>query len=173
MKLFAGIAALALLTACRMEPAVDSNKHEAAIPAEAPIKGASAESPLAPETVPDPAPEETPEPAPDLPIDVGTYVEAGVDCGNPPNASWRIWNGEGLSGSTTRACKASPVVQQADGIKVEQTCIDNHSGTPSNSTFVLRPTGRTRFALIGDGGDQSFRLCPGSELPQWLREAKR
>jgi hypothetical protein len=174
VRQFAGIVAIALLTACQAEPSGTDVAPEEAIPDKAADNGVSTGRPTSRSELSLPTPVDTQESAPEIAIDEGTYVEVGVDCGNPPNASWRIWNGEGLSGSTTRACKASPSVGQANGIKVAQTCIDNYSGTPSSTTFVLRATTRNRFALIVEGGgDQVFRLCPPAELPQWLLEAKR
>jgi hypothetical protein len=174
LRPFAGIFGLALLTACQAEPSGNHVAQDELIPDEAAAINVSAGRPTPRVGLSLPTSVEAQETAPELAIDRGTYIEVGVECGNPPNASWRIWNGEGLSGSTTRACKASPVVRQANAIQVEQTCIDNYSGTPSRTTFVLRVTDRNRFALIGEsGGDKTFRLCAPSELPQWLREAKR
>lgn len=123
-------------------------------------------------SAPENAVSETAEPAPDLALKRGYYVAAGADCRQPASPDFRVWDGKGLSGSATRECVLSPVARDARGVKVEQTCVDTYSSKPSSTSFIVQLKGDSRFALIGEGGDQTYRLCPMDEVPNWLKDAK-
>lgn len=108
---------------------------------------------------------ETPADTPEvtLPLQQGHYVISGTDCANPANAAWRIWNGEGLSGSSTRACRAEVTDRDGSTYSVTQSCEDTYSGERSTRDFTLTTT---VLGFTMDG--QPFALCPAETRPDWM-----
>ncbi|WP_327449267.1 hypothetical protein [Brevundimonas sp.] len=140
-------------------------------------------APVAAPDAPVPAPE-APVPAPEapgtppggsgaLPLTPGVYVGEGAGCGRPPNAGFRIYDGRGISGSSTRDCRAT--IKSSDGNvhQVEQSCEDTYSGRRSSlDQRVVIPTPST-FTLTEGGDTETFRLCAAGEAPSYLEDLAR
>ncbi|TNC12918.1 hypothetical protein FF100_14810 [Methylobacterium terricola] len=80
-----------------------------------------------------------------LPLRHGAYVGVGIDCGNPPNAALRTYDGRGLGSAKAADCRdyGGPRPERA----IERA--------------TIRVDGPDRYTrLTGNGGDR-FRSCPG------------
>ena len=104
-----------------------------------------------------------------LPLRPGVYVMHDIDCANPPNAAFRIWNGEGLSGSATRACIAAATRMDDDDYRVENDCENTYDGSRTTETFTLAISGPDRFEKNGQG----FRRCADGTAPGSLEALVR
>ena len=105
----------------------------------------------------------------------GIYVQKGVDCGSPPNASLRRYDGRGISGAHTRACRARILSRRGATYTVAQSCIDAGAGPAPRTTerqVVTVPDALT-FTMRTRGDATTFRYCPASMLPRDLREYAR
>lgn len=103
-----------------------------------------------------------------LPLEPGFYVLAGTDCADPANAAWRYWTGEGLNGSTTKACTMQLKRREGDTFTVEQRCTDTYDQSQSTTMMTLRIESVNRFVLVDDKGDRQFELCENA--PSWLTQ---
>lgn len=105
----------------------------------------------------------------------GIFVAKDVDCGSPPNAAIRLYDGKGISTAHTRACKASVRSKRGSTYTVDQSCIDAGSGPAPR--FVQRQQVVVQDALtftqvIGKGRT-SYRYCPVYQLPKGLQNVLR
>lgn len=106
-----------------------------------------------------------------LPLRRGVYVMTGTDCAAPSNAGFRVFNGQGLSGSTTRACEAMISDREGAVLMVRQICEDTYSGQRTPADFRLEPRGDDRFVLTERGeGAVAYRLCPADAVPEYLQQ---
>lgn len=127
----------------------------------------------------------TPAPAPDapsppvvspagpsgvLPLTPGVYVLPGEDCARPANAGFRIYDGRGISGSATRACRLTVISTQGDDRMVDQSCIDTYSGQRSTTRQTIRSPNAESFTQTEGGDAATFRLCPAGEAPSYLQD---
>lgn len=170
------LAGLLALAAC-------SEKAPSAGPAKAPEVTQPAPAPAAPTTLPPseqvparPAPgDELIEPSRDLggvlPLKHGIFVASDVDCGSPPNAAIRRYDGVGLSGAHTRDCRATVLAHKGRAYEVDQSCIDAGSGPAPRSserqTIVIE--NNLEFTLRRAAGEQTFKYCAASLLPPGIR----
>lgn len=121
-------------------------------------------SPSAPAT-PSPSPTASPAPVGTLPLARGVYVAAGSDCRTAANAGIRVWNGTGLSGSSTRACRATVLSRSGPTYKVDQSCEDTYDGKRRSEAQTITVGASGGFTLTTASGSQTFRLCPRGEAP--------
>lgn len=106
-----------------------------------------------------------------LPLTPGVYVATGENCAQPANAGFRIYNGQGLSGSATRECRAAVRSRDGDVYQVDQSCVDTYSGQRTTVAQTIRAPNAQSFTLTEAGGSAtSFRLCPPGEAPSHLQD---
>lgn len=102
----------------------------------------------------------------------GIYVQKGVDCASPPNAALRRYDGQGISGAHTHACRARVISRRGTTFTVAQSCIDTGAGPGPRSTerqVVTVPDALT-FTMRTRGPASTFRYCPVNMLPRELRK---
>ncbi len=162
------LSAVVALAACgQSESPVPSSKEPAAAPApETPETRAA--PPIAPTE--DPAPAEQASTAGPLPLTTGVYVVGGENCANPSNAGIRIYDGRGLSGSQTKACRLTVNSRDGAAIQADNSCIDTYSGQRTSSAVSLRIPDATHFTIGEAGRSASYRLCPAAEVPSYLQD---
>jgi hypothetical protein len=106
-----------------------------------------------------------------LPLKHGIFVASDVDCGDPPNAAIRRYDGAGLSGAHTRDCRATVLSHQGRTYEVDQSCIDAGAGPAPRSserqTIVIE--NNLEFTLRRAAGEQTFKYCAASLLPSGVR----
>lgn len=163
----AGVLSILALAACG-ERSAPADKAEA--PASAPAAPTPAPAPAA-------APEREVliEPSRDLggvlPLKHGIFVSADIPCSDPPNAALRRYDGDGLSGAHTHACRIKIVGQRGKSYDIEQSCIDAGQGPGPRSTeaATIDIQDNLTFTLKRGGAGEAFRYCAASELPPGLR----
>jgi hypothetical protein len=105
----------------------------------------------------------------------GIYVQQGVDCASPPNAALRRYDGRGISGAHTHACRVRVLSRRGTTFTVAQSCIDTGAGPGPRSTerqVVTVPDALT-FTMRTRGPASTFRYCPMNMLPRELRKYAR
>ncbi|MFZ0267362.1 hypothetical protein [Caulobacter sp.] len=136
-------------------------------------------TPLGPDPVTSPEPprpeEALIEPSRDLggvlPLKHGIFVADDVSCGDPPNAAIRRYDGQGLSGAHTRACRAKVLSKRGATYEVDQSCIDAGSGPAPRSSErqTITVASNLEFTLKREAGSQTFKYCAASLLPPGIR----
>ena len=96
-----------------------------------------------------------------LAIERGVYVIAGSGCEQPANAAIRIYDGRGISGSSTRDCRIEPVATDGARHEIEQSCINTYDGSRTSERQVVEVLGTRSFALTSPFGGGTYELCPG------------
>lgn len=101
----------------------------------------------------------------------GTYVAKGSTCADPANAAILRYDGRGLAGAHSRACRARVLSRHGNRFVVEQSCIDAGAGPAPRS--VERQSVSVMDALtfsqrVG-GRATTYRYCPSYQLPAGLR----
>jgi hypothetical protein len=101
----------------------------------------------------------------------GIYVAKGSDCASPANAAILQYDGKGLSGAHSRACKATVRSRKGSRYTVDQSCIDAGAGPAPRS--VQRQQVAVQDALTFTqtikGRATSYAYCPVYQLPAALR----
>lgn len=173
----AGLFALLAVSACGERSAAPADETPSAKPparSAAPAASVAPAAPAAPATAP-PAREALIEPSRDLggvlPLKHGIFVAADVPCDAPPNAALRRYDGEGLSGAHTHACRIKVVGRRGAAYDIEQSCIDagQGPGPRSTETATIDIQDNLTFTLKRGGAGESFRYCAASMLPPDLR----
>ena len=171
MKKLPALSAFALLAACSEQSGQPVAGDEAAPDAQAVTTTDTPPSPTA--SASDAGPMEgTPVVEADdgtynaLPLTPGVYVLAGTTCENPSNAGWRVYNGQGLSGSATRACRSTIVKQEGDTYTIRNSCENTYDGSRTPNTVAVTIPDQVHFTLNG----QQFESCPMAQVPAELRE---
>ncbi|UPG87639.1 hypothetical protein L2Y94_09885 [Luteibacter aegosomatis] len=108
------------------------------------------------------------------PLVPGIFVVRGTDCGSPPNAAIKLYDGKGLGTAHTSACAAHVIstrkTKAGTSFDVSQTCNDegDGSGKPftEKQTIVVRDA--THFSMPGTNGGK-YDYCPVDALPDDLR----
>ncbi|TPW27715.1 hypothetical protein [Pararhizobium mangrovi] len=101
-----------------------------------------------------------------VPLTPGVYVLEGTSCENPANAAWRVWDGRGLSGSSTRACRATILSQDGKTYTLRNSCENTYDGSRSDETIAMTVTDQVHFTVQG----RSFASCSTAQVPAALRE---
>lgn len=105
----------------------------------------------------------------------GIYVANDMDCGSPPNAAIRRYDGKGISTAHTRACRATVLSRKGKVYTVRQSCIDAGSGPGPRFTQVQKVSvpDALHFSQTIRGYTSSYRYCPVYQLPKDLRAYAR
>jgi membrane-bound inhibitor of C-type lysozyme len=163
-------------TNCAVAPPPAPTPTQAAAPPPVVTSAAPVPTPLPAEPPPRPKPgEELIEPSRDLggvlPLKHGIFVASDATCQNPPNAAIRRYDGQGLSGAHTRACRAKVLSKKGAAYEVEQSCLDAGAGPAPRSserqTIVV--ANNLEFTLRRAAGEQTFKYCAASLLPPGVR----
>jgi len=106
-----------------------------------------------------------------LPLKHGIFVATDMSCESPPNAAIRRYDGQGLSGAHTRACRAKVLSQRGSTYEVDQSCIDAGSGPAPRSSErqTITVADNLTFTLTREAGSQKFRYCAPALLPPGIR----
>lgn len=101
----------------------------------------------------------------------GIYVARGSDCGSPANAAILRYDGKGLSGAHSRACRARILRRDKRHYTVEQSCIDAGAGPASRSTQGqdIYVSDALTFRQVIGRNSSTYRYCAATELPADLR----
>ncbi len=105
----------------------------------------------------------------------GIYVAKGESCRSPANAVIRHYDGRGISGAHSRACRVTIRSHRGNRFVVDQSCIDAGSGPAPRSTERQTVTVRDSltFTQATGGTGTTYRYCPIDHLPAGLRSAVR
>lgn len=105
----------------------------------------------------------------------GIYVAQGESCRSPANAVIRQYDGRGISGAHSRACRATILSRRGNRFVVDQSCIDAGAGPAPRSTERQTVTIRDAltFTQATRGPGTTYRYCPIDQLPAGLRSAVR
>ncbi|SET64428.1 hypothetical protein SAMN03159512_02975 [Pseudomonas sp. NFR09] len=103
----------------------------------------------------------------------GIYVISGTDCGNPPNADIKEYNGKGISTAHTSKCVAKVISKSKSArgtvFEISQTC--NDSGDGSGTTFTEKDKilvkDPNHFQYVSD--NTIYTYCPKNKLPKDLQ----
>ena len=107
-----------------------------------------------------------PDAAPDtIPLTPGVYVVEGTSCENPANAAWRVWDGEGLSGSTTRTCRAEVLSRSGNTYRLRNSCENTYDGSRTDETLAITVTDQVHFTTES----VAFASCSTAQVPAALR----
>lgn len=105
----------------------------------------------------------------------GIYVAKGASCRSPANAVIRQYDGRGISGAHSRACRAKILSRRGNRIVVDQSCIDAGAGPAPRSTerqtVIVRDA--LTFTQATHGSGTTYHYCPIDQLPAGLRSAVR
>ena len=146
-------------------------------PAPAPADEAPASSTPAPEDQPATpsadAPAQPTSSAGTLPLTPGVYVASGTGCGRPPSAAFRIYDGRGISGSSTADCRATITSRDGTTLQVDQSCEDTYSGKRTSTAQTIVVPNAQGFTLTEGGDTETFSLCAAGEAPAYLEDLSR
>ncbi len=104
-----------------------------------------------------------------LPLTRGVYVADGSDCAHPANAVVRVYDGQGISGSTTKDCRVTVNSRDRSAYRVSNSCVNTYDGSRAAVDQTVTVPEATHFALDGT----RFGLCPAGEAPESLRTLTR
>lgn len=114
----------------------------------------------------------TPPPGGVYKLKPGIYVAKGSDCASPANAAILQYDGKGLSGAHSRACKVTVRSRKGSRYTVDQSCIA--AGTGPGPRSVQRQQVAVQDALnftqTIKGRATSYAYCPVDQLPKDLRQ---
>lgn len=110
-----------------------------------------------------------------LPLVRGVYVLEGGSCRQPANAFVCIGNGTGLSGSATRACRATVRSRDGNTYQVTNSCENTYNGSRTAESQTITVPDATHFTLRagGEASARRFRPCPAGETPGALQRLAR
>jgi hypothetical protein len=105
----------------------------------------------------------------------GIYVRKDVACGSAPNAAIRQYDGRGISGAHTRACRARILSRRGARFEVSQSCIDAGAGPAPRRTErqTVTVSDALTFSLRTRGTGTTYRYCPAYMLPVGLSGVAR
>jgi len=105
----------------------------------------------------------------------GFYVAQGASCRDPANAVLRRYDGRGISGAHTRACRVRILSRRGDRLTVDQSCIDAGAGPAPRTSERLTVTVHDALTVTvaTRGAGTTYRYCPIDQLPADLRKVLR
>lgn len=105
----------------------------------------------------------------------GIYVQKGVDCGSPPNAAIRQYDGRGIATAHTRACRARILSRRGSTYQVSQSCVDAGAGPAPRvvERQVIEVSDALTFTMGTGRRRDSYRYCPSYMLPADLRGPRK
>ena len=100
----------------------------------------------------------------------GIYVAEGSDCTAPANAAILQYDGKGLSGAHSRACKVTVRSRKGRRYTVDQSCIDAGAGPAPRSVQRQQVVvwDALNFTQTIKGRSTSYFYCPVDQLPKGL-----
>ena len=101
-----------------------------------------------------------------VPLTPGVYVLEGTSCENPANAAFRVWDGDGLSGSATRDCRGTIVSQEGNRYTIANSCENTYDGSRTTERLSMTVTDQVHFFI----GGNVFESCSTAQVPDALRE---
>lgn len=104
-----------------------------------------------------------------LPLQRGVYVAEGSGCASPANAAVRIYNGTGISGSSTRDCRATVRLHQGNRYEVDESCENTYDGTRTSEVQSLTIFNEQHFLFR----TVSYRRCAAGAAPAELERLAR
>lgn len=104
-----------------------------------------------------------------LPLQRGVYVRSGTGCGSPPNAAIRIYNGAGISGSSTRDCRATISSLDGNRYEVDQSCENTYDGTRTSGLQSITVADDRHFVV----DEAPFVRCADGTAPAELEALSR
>jgi len=114
----------------------------------------------------------TPRPGGVYRLKPGIYVAKGSSCGAPANAAIRRYDGRGLSGAHSRACRATVLSRKGTRYTVSQSCIDAGAGpaprVSERQTITVQDA--LTFTQKTRGPATTYSYCPVYQLPADLRK---
>ena len=121
------------------------------------VRCGAAPSPEAQDTGPAPSPTA----AGPLPLRAGLFVLAGDDCDAPGGAAWRVYDGAGLHGASSRSCVIGAATVLGGATVLDQTCTAAYDGSESRRRDVIAIEAPRRFTLLeeGEAAVQAFDWC--------------
>lgn len=101
----------------------------------------------------------------------GIYVAEGSDCASPANAAILQYDGKGLHGAHSRACKVTVRSRKGGRYTVDQSCIDAGAGPATRSVQRQQVTVQDalNFTQTIKGRSTGYFYCPVDQLPVDLR----
>ena len=105
----------------------------------------------------------------------GIYVPKGESCRDPANAVIRQYDGRGISGALSRACRVKILSRRGNLYVVDQSCIDAGAGPAPRSTERQTITIRDplTFRQATRGSAMTYSYCPIDQLPAGLSSPVR
>ena len=102
----------------------------------------------------------------------GIYVAKGSSCASPANAAIRRYDGRGISGAHSRACRATVLSRKGGSFTVSQSCVDAGAGPAPRVTERQTVTVQDAltFTQKTRGPGTTYRYCPVYQLPADLRK---
>lgn len=104
-----------------------------------------------------------------LPLRIGVYVAQDIACDDPPNSGFRIYDGQGISGSSTKTCRLNVASTSGGVVRGSQSCINTYDQSRTDNPVRVTVRSNDRFLIEDGGAAQSFRRCETRELPQFLK----
>ncbi|RJY08839.1 hypothetical protein [Aurantiacibacter aquimixticola] len=101
-----------------------------------------------------------------IPLTPGVYVRAGTSCENPANAAFRVWDGDGLSGSATRDCRGTIVSHDGNRYTIANSCENTYDGSRTTERLTMTVTDQVHFSIAGS----EFESCSMAQVPDALQE---
>lgn len=105
----------------------------------------------------------------------GIYVAKGSNCASPANAAIRRYDGRGISGAHSRACRATVLSRKGSSFTVSQSCIDAGAGPAPRVTERQTVTVQDAltFTQKTRGPGTTYSYCPVYQLPADLRKVAK
>ena len=105
----------------------------------------------------------------------GIYVAKGSNCASPANAAIRRYDGRGISGAHSRACRATVLSRKGGSFTVSQSCIDAGAGPAPRVTErqIVTVQDALTFTQKTRGPGTTYSYCPVYQLPADLRKVAK
>lgn len=105
----------------------------------------------------------------------GIYVAKGSRCASPANAAIRRYDGRGISGAHSRACRATVLSRKGGSFTVSQSCIDAGAGPAPRVTErqIVTVQDALTFTQKTRGPGTTYSYCPIYQLPADLRKVAK
>lgn len=105
------------------------------------------------------------------PLTLSVFVAQGTDCTIPPNEAFRVFTGQGLSGSAARECRSLIRSRQGATFAGDPSCADIYSfiRTADLQMITIESAGQFNLREAGETSPSAFRLCSGADVPDYLQ----
>ena len=89
----------------------------------------------------------------------GVYINTESECSDASNAGFRVWNGQGLSGSQTYDCQFDVSSRKVNVFKGTQTCTNTYDDKESTVDLTVQKI-NDKSVRINGNPQMVYRLCP-------------